>query len=113
MDLIYKTEGQAMAVGAIITLVVGMSVATMTMTLTGVISGQTYALSEAQISDINNSTIQGYVRDSIVSGFKAQKTTGDFLPIVSLAVITALVLSLILGLGAMGGGSVGGGRSAL
>jgi hypothetical protein len=50
------------------------------------------------------------VKDAAISGFTALKTTGDYLPIIVLAVVISLVLSLILGFTAIGGR---GGGSAL
>lgn len=47
--------------------------------------------------------VREYVKDGIVSGFSALKQTGDYLPIIVLAVIIAVVLALVLGFTAMGG----------
>ena len=52
-----------------------------------------------------NTSVKGYVKDSVVSGFSALKQTGDYLPIVVLAVIISLVLMLVMGFTAMGGGA--------
>lgn len=44
-------------------------------------------------------TIQSYVKDSITSAFKANKTTGDYLPLIVLAAIIGLVLTMVLSFG--------------
>ncbi len=42
--------------------------------------------------------IRGYIKDAITASFKAQKTTGNYIPLIVLAVIISLVLFLILGI---------------
>ena len=187
----YVLEGQAAgAVGAIITLIVGVGVSVLVLIFVGSLSGQTYQLVEADINVIgvhppvvqesvtlvNNSVvalahhtiqpetfvlvnatskatiaagnytlydstgellylitkpinagllpnsttglvnythgsqaIQGSIRDGITSGFTALKQTGNYLPIIVLAVVISLVLALVLSFtfagGRMGNGS--------
>lgn len=100
---LYEKKGQSGAVGAIITLVVGMGVAVLLLIFVGTLGGQTFQLTESKIDAITNTTIKNYVKDSVVSGFSALKTVSDYLPIVGLAVIIAVVLSLILGFTRIGG----------
>lgn len=57
------------------------------------------------------SEVREYAKDSVISSFSALKQTGDYLPIVVLAVIIAIVLSLVLGFTAFG--RDGGNNSAL
>ena len=110
---LYEAKGQTMgAVGAIIGLIVGVGVATLVLIFVGVLGGQTYQLTEAKIDEITNTTIKNYVKDSVVSGFSALKQTGDYLPIIVLAVIISLVLMLVLSFTAFGAGG-GRGGSAL
>jgi hypothetical protein len=104
----YNKKGQVGAVGAIITLVVGMGVAVLLLIFVGTLGGQTYQLTESKITAITNTTIRGYVTDSIASGFSALKTVSDYLPIVGLAVIIAVVLALVLGFTRIGAGGAGG-----
>lgn len=105
----YEKKGQsAGAVGAIITLIVGVGVAVLVLIFVGTLGGQTYELTEDKIDAITNTTIQNYVKDSVVSGFSALKQTGDYLPIIVLAVVIALVMALVLGFTAIGGGMHGG-----
>ena len=72
-----------------------------------------------QTGPINESTIlanytwgaeevRSSVKGSILGGFAALEQTGDFLPIIVLAVIIFLVLSLVLGFTAFGGQAGGG-----
>jgi hypothetical protein len=99
----YESDGQVTDnVGAIVFLIVGVGIATLVLIFVGVLGGQVYQQVEADIDAINNSTIQGHIKDSIVSGFKALDTTGTYLPIVVLAVIIFVVLSIVMGLGAFG-----------
>jgi len=109
----YKEKGQIQGIiSAVILLVIGVGVATLVQVFVGVLSGQTYQLSEDKISAITNTTIQGHVREAIVSGFQAQETTGSYLPIIVLGVVIFLVLTLVLGFTSIGGG-MGGRGSAL
>ena len=52
--------------------------------------------------------IRNSIKSSIVSGFSALETTGDYLPIIVLAVIIAIVLALVLGFATFGGGAARG-----
>lgn len=108
----YTKKGQASgAVGAIITLIVGVGVAVMVLIFIGALGGQTYNLVEADIDSINDSVIKDSVKNGITSGFEALEQTGDYLPIIVLAVVIALVLSLVLGFvafGSMGNRGMGG-----
>lgn len=53
--------------------------------------------------------IQNSIKDGIISGFSSLETTGNYLPIIVLAVTIALVLGLVLGLSAISGTSRGSG----
>jgi hypothetical protein len=107
---LFEAKGQATgAVGAIITLIVGVGVAVLILIFVGALGGQTYDLVEDDIDAIGNDTIKASVKNSIVSGFEALEKTGDYLPIIVLAVIISIVLMLILGFTAFGGMG-GGGR---
>jgi len=105
----YKKKGQTSgAVGAIIMLIVGIGVAVMVLIFIGALGGQTYELVEDDIDAITNTTIQGHVKTSIISGFEALEQTGNYLPIIVLAVVISLVLTLVLGFMAFGGAGRGG-----
>ena len=99
-------------VGGVVTLIVGTAVATLALIFTGVLGGQTYNLAQADISAINDSTIKGYVEDSVKSAFKAQSQVGNYLPLIVLAIVITLIMALILSMTALGN-MAGGGRSAL
>lgn len=59
-----------------------------------------------------NQTVESSIKDGIISAFSALEQTGDYLPIVVLAVIISLVLALVLSFTAFG--NVGSGsRSVL
>jgi hypothetical protein len=110
---LYEEKGQAAgAVGAIITLIVGVGVSVMVLIFIGALGGQTYNLVEPDIDAINDTTIKTSVKNGITSGFEALEQTGDYLPIIVLAVVISLVLFLVLGFTSFGG-AMGGGRTAL
>jgi hypothetical protein len=99
-QLDYDEEGYIQQnVMGILMLIVGISVATIVLIFAGSLGGQTYATVESDINAINNSTIQGYIKDGVVSGFKALSQTGGYMPLIVLAVVIFMVLSMILGLG--------------
>jgi len=107
--LLYSKKGQsASAVGAIVSLIVGIGVSVLVLTLVGSLGGSTYELVEDDIDAISNATIKTHVKDSIISGFDALEQTGNYLPVIVLAVVISLVLALVLGFSNMGG-RVGGG----
>lgn len=99
----YKKRGFSPSdVSATLTLIVGMAVATLVLIFTGSLGGQTYNLVEPDINNITDATIKGYVQDGITSAFKAQKTTGDYLPLIVLAAVIGLVLTMVLSFGGSG-----------
>jgi hypothetical protein len=109
----YKKSGQMIggSVGAIVSLIVGVGVATLVLIFVGTLGGQTYQLVESDIDSITNTTIQDSVKSGILSGFEALEQTGNYLPIIVLAVVIALVLALVLGFTAFGGGMGRGGTA--
>lgn len=111
-ETLYEREGQIQgAVGAVIGLIVGVGVSVLVLIFVGALGGQTYNLVQTDIAAITNTTIRGHVQESIVSGFDALEQTGSYLPIIVLAVVIFLVLSLVLGFTSIGGS--GGRGSAL
>lgn len=109
------------SVAAIIMLIVGVAIAVMTITLSGAIGGSVYEQVEEQLVDYNeavdhntfvinadgirNNNIGAAVRNSIQGGFDALETTGDYMPIVVLAVMVSLVLALLIN--NLGGSTIG------
>lgn len=107
-ETLYMKKGQAVgAVGAIITLIVGVGVSVLILIFVGALGGQTYELIEDDITAITNTTIQEHVNEAITSGFSALEQTGNYLPIIVLAVVIAVVLALVLGFSNLGGGGRG------
>jgi len=108
LETLYHKKGQsAGAVSNIILLIVGIGVSVLVLIFVGSLGGQTFQLVEADIDEITNATIRNHVKDGIISGFEALEQTGDYLPIVVLAVVIALVLGLVLSFTAFGGGMGG------
>ena len=107
-----KKKGQT-AMMSVIGLIVLIGVAIITMVFIGVMAGRTYETSETHITDITNQTIEDHVRNGIVETFQAYEDIGSFMPLIVLALVVILILSLIFGLlafqqigGAGGRGSV-------
>jgi hypothetical protein len=110
-EFMYESDGYVSEnVGAIIFLIVGVGIATLVLIFVGVLGGQVFQQTEGDLDAISNSTIKNYVKNAILKGFQALNTTGSYLPIVVLAVIIFVVLSIVMGLGAFGspGRSYGG-----
>ena len=102
---VYRKSGYVYGeIGTVIGLIIGVGVATMVIIFIGILGGQTYQMTEADIQAINDTTIKGYITDSITNSFKALSQTGKYLPLVVLAVIISIVLAVIIGLGRGGGG---------
>ena len=110
---LYEASGQMTggAVGAIIMLIVGVGVAVLVLIFVGALGGQTYNLVEDDIDNISDATIKAHVKSGITSGFNALEQTGTYLPIIVLAVVISLVLTLVLGFTAFGGGMGGRGMA--
>ncbi len=101
----------AAAVFAVIMLIVGFAVAGLLYVFTSVLGGQTYQLVEGDIDAITNTTIKTAIKNGIVSNFEAQQQIGDYMPIIALAIIITIVISLIItGIASrfMGPGMMGG-----
>ena len=115
MNELYKKSGQisAPAVGDIIILIVGIGVSVLVLIFVGSLGGQTFQLVEADIDEITNESIRNSIRNSAVAGFSALEQTGEFLPLIVLAVVITLVLGLILSFTVVGAGGFGGGGSVL
>jgi len=92
-----------------VTLIVGAGVAVLVLIFVGALGGQTYNLVESDIASITNTTIKNNVSNSIASGFEALEQAGKFLPLIILAVVIALVLTIVLGFTAFGAGAARGG----
>ena len=109
MEKLYSKKGQMQgAVGAIVSLIVGVGVATMVIIFIGALGGQTYNLVEEDIDGINDTAIKASVNNAITSGFEALEQTGNYMPIIVLAVVISVVLALVLSFTAFGGGRQGG-----
>ena len=104
----YKKQGFAgEVVGSIVMLIVGLGVATLVLIFTSVLGGQTYQLVEGKIDAISNETVKANIKSAAIAGFEAQKQTGEYLPLIALAVVIFMVLGLVLSMtnfSGMGGG---------
>ncbi len=99
--VVRKVEGTA-EVTSMVVLIIGVGVAVLLLIFVGVLGGQAYSLVEPDIQGINDTTIQTYIKDSITSGFKSLSLTGQYLPLVVLAVVISVVITLIMGFGTSG-----------
>ncbi len=109
----YKKKGQvANNIGAIITLIIGVGVAALVLIFVGALGGQVYEQVESDICDtnldgcggdgINNANVAQHIKEAMQSGFEALEVSGNYLPIIVLAVVIFIVLGLVTG---MGGGA--------
>jgi hypothetical protein len=89
--------------GAMTALIIGVGVSVLLLIFIGVLGGQAYSLTQSNIESINDTIIKGYVKDAITSGFQSLKTVGQYMPLVVLAVVIAVILTVVLGLGVFGG----------
>jgi hypothetical protein len=108
----YEEEGFVQQnIMAVVSLIIGVAIATIVIIFAGALGGQTYAMVVDDIDTINNTTIEGYIKEGVASGFQALSQTSGYIPLIVLGVVIFLVLSLIMGLGffTMGGGSASGG----
>ena len=111
---LYEASGQVQGiVGGVVALIAGMGVATLVLIFVGVLGGQTYNLTEDDIESINDTDVKTHVQEGIKSGFQSIEQTGNYLPIIVLAIVITIVLSLVIGMTALTGGGGMGGRSAL
>ena len=111
---LYEKSGQVQGiVGGVVALIAGMGVATLVLIFVGVLGGQTYNLTEDDIESINDTDVKTHVQEGIKSGFQSIEQTGNYLPIIVLAIVITIVLSLVIGMTALTGGGGMGGRSAL
>jgi high-affinity Fe2+/Pb2+ permease len=97
---VYKGYVEA---GAMTTLIIGVGIAVLLLIFIGVLGGQAYSLTQSNIENITDATIRGYVKDAITSGFKSLQTVGQYMPLIVLAVVIAVILSIVLGFGVFGG----------
>ena len=105
----YKKNGFVQqAAGSIIALAISAGVLTLVLIFVPVLGGQTFQLSESKINAISNTTVQQKVKDTAISGFDVMKQTGDFSPIVFLALMIVVVLAVILSIQGLAGGGYGG-----
>ena len=96
----FEKKGQVgNQVGMIIQLIVGVGVAALVLIFVGTMGGQTYNLVEADIDAISDENIQASIKSGITSGFEALETSGDYLPLIVLAVVISIVLALVLNMG--------------
>lgn len=114
-----ESANTAAAVTSVILLIVGFAVAGLLFTFTQVLGGQTYQLVEDDIEAIDNVTIRNSIKGGIASNFEAQEQIGNYMPIIALAIIITIIISLIIGgiaskfmapggMGGYGGGGYGG-----
>jgi len=107
--MLYKKKGQAGgAVSALITLIVGVGVATLVLIFVASLGGQVWETVEDDVDAITNETIRAHIRDGVVNGFDALEQTGEYMPLIVLAVVIGVVLLIILGFTAFGGGGMRG-----
>ena len=104
----YRKSGDvSQSVGSIVGLIVGVGVAAIMLIVVSVLGGQVYQQSAADITAITDQNIENNITLAIQNSFRALATTGNYLPLIVLAVIIFIIMGLIMGLmsprGGMGG----------
>lgn len=120
----YQKKGQMRGnVSNIVGLVVGVGVASLVIIFIGALGGQTYNQVQGKICDLNQAASDGNgggeqgctegignynialdIREGIQSSFGAISTSGQYLPIIVLAVVIFVVLGLVVNMGRGSGG---------
>ena len=96
----FEKDGQVTGqVNTIISLIVGVGVASLILIFIGTLGGQTYNLVEDKIDAISDANIKTSVKSGITSGFEAIETSGEYLPLIVLAIVIFIVLGLVMGMG--------------
>jgi hypothetical protein len=104
MDEIYMKEGEmGGTIGGVIGLIVGVGIAVLVLVFVGVLGGQTWQQTEADIDAITNTTVKGHIKNAAINGFDALEKTGAYLPLIVLALVIGVVLSVVLGFMSFGG----------
>lgn len=102
----YKNDGFVGGeVSQVITLIIGVGIASLVLIFVSTLGGSTYNLVEDDIDAITDANVQASVKASSLSGFDAMETVGNYLPLIVLAIVIFIVLGLVMGLGR---GSTGG-----
>ncbi|MEE9364821.1 MAG: hypothetical protein V3U92_19645 [Cellulophaga sp.] len=122
METVYESKGNVtQAMPIFISLILGIGMVTFLQIFIGILSGQLYQQTEADINAITNNTTKNYIKASINNNFKAQATASQYTNLIVIAGVVSLIIVLIfgafasvgLGTGAMnyggGGGAYGGG----
>lgn len=86
-------------INAIISLIIGVGVATLVLIFVGVLGGQTYSMVQDDISRINDSEVREHVTESVKSGFEALAQTGGYLPLLVLAIMIGIILAIVVSIG--------------
>lgn len=113
--VMFEEEGQ---LGGVMPLVIGLFIGLVIVSLVtifgGVLGGTTYQQVEPDLDAITNSNVRDHAKNAIINSFEAQEDTANLLPVVGLAVVMFLVMSLVIGFSQSAGfGGRGGGGTAL
>lgn len=100
---LYMKKGQVAnsAIGSVVALVVAVGVITVVIIFIGVLGGQTFQLSQSTYGNFTNTTtgnaVGAALNGTAVSGFQALEQTASYVPLVVVAVVIFVVLTLVLG----------------
>jgi len=110
---LYFKKGQVAnaAIGSIIALVVGVGIITVIIIFIGILGGSTLTVSQTTLGNFTNTTmgnaVGSAVNQSFLNGFTTLQTTASYVPLIVLAVIIFIVLTLVLGFTSFSGGNGG------
>jgi len=104
----YRKSGyMSSGAGEMVALIILVGISVLVLIFVSVLGGQTYQLTESKITAINDTEVKQNVVDSAKGGFLALKQTSDYLPLIVLAVIIGIVLTIVLNFTQFGGGYTG------
>lgn len=117
----YKKRGLMGMTATVVSLIIGVGVAITVLVFINVLGGAVYTQTQNDINNIGyfagnasygveGSQIQSDVKTGIYNGFVSMKTVGQYMPLIVLSVVIAIVLGLILTFTRLGGDR---GQSAL
>jgi hypothetical protein len=100
----YNREGYlGSQAGDVVSLIIVVGIAALVLVFVSVLGGAAYQQTETTIDTISDSNVKADVTAAAQSGFEAMKVTGEWLPIIVMAIVISIVLGLVVGLGSSRG----------
>lgn len=113
MKNVYEKKGTLNALPLMTALFLSLFVLVIVVMLTGSIGGTMYANLQPTLSGINNSNVSTPINKAITDSFGAVSLASGNISIIVLAIIAAVVLTLVFSFGGFAGGNNEGGNYQL